>query len=444
MRSIEFESSVAFAVVSAICIMWMLRQYHRWSSTSQKQSTRATFGHDLRKQHFCIDANVYQCNNGSFGAVPRPVLEKQQRLMEKRERNPELWYRNQYDPYLFSHEEAHNTNMYADGVDAVAAFVGSKRQDLVLVENVTTGTNAVLKSLSFQRGDKILITSHTYRPVKITVEFVSKRLALETVVLEIPIPIDSEDDIINLYSEVLKDDKDIKLAVVDHITGASAIKMPVKRIAALCHMNGVMVLVDGAHAPGQIPLNMEDLGVDFYCGNLHKWLFTPRGCAFLWVQPDYKDVISPVTTSYRQYDSNLMQRFCFLGTRDCIPYYLAETAIKFYNDLGGMEEIVTYNSTLSSWAADMISKALNAEKLQIPVGMRAPCMSLVAIPETSLYPACTETCHRLMSDVYKHSQVFVVFSYFNQRLWCRISSQVYNCKEDYTRLRDALLEVLQL
>ena len=82
MRSIEFESSVAFAVVSAICIMWMLRQYHRWSSTSQKQSTRATFGHDLRKQHFCIDANVYQCNNGSFGAVPRPVLEKQQRLVD--------------------------------------------------------------------------------------------------------------------------------------------------------------------------------------------------------------------------------------------------------------------------------------------------------------------------------------------------------------------------
>ena len=93
-------------------------------------------------------------------------------------------------------------------------------------------------------------------------------LALETVVIEIPIPINSEDDIIKLYSEVLNDDKDIKLAIVDHITSASAILMPVKRIAELCHMNGVMVLVDGAHAPGQIPLNMEDLGVDFYCGRL--------------------------------------------------------------------------------------------------------------------------------------------------------------------------------
>ncbi|XP_071799087.1 uncharacterized protein [Asterias amurensis] len=404
----------------------------------------ATFGQDLKKQHFCIDENIAQCNNGSFGAVPRPVLEKQQRLIEKRERNPELWYRNQYDPGNFPNEDAHNINMYADGVHAVAAFVGSKPQDLVLVENATTGTNAVLKSLSFQRGDKILITSHTYRAVTKTVQFVSQQLALEIVVLEIPIPINSEDDIIKLYSEVLNDDKDIKLAIVDHITSASAILMPVKRIAELCHMNGVMVLVDGAHAPGQIPLNMEDLGVDFYCGNLHKWLFTPRGCAFLWVQPDYMNVISPVLTSHYQNEPTLMKRFCFVGTRDCLPYYLAETSIKFYNDLGGMDEIVAYNSTLASWAADMISKAMNTEKLQIPVGMRAPCMALVAIPETSLYPASARTCSRLMSDLYKQSQVFVAFSYFKQRLWCRISSQVYNCKEDYIRLRDALLEVLQL
>ncbi len=364
------------------------------------------------------------------------------RLMEKRESNPELWYRNQYDPSNFSLEEVHNINMYANGVDAVAAFVGSKPQNLVLVENVTSATNAVLKSMSFQQGDKILITSHTYRAVKKTVQFVSQGLGLETVVMEIPIPIDSEDDIINLYSDVVKGDKDIKLAIVDHITSASAIVMPIKRIAALCHMNGVKVLVDGAHAPGQIPLNMEDLGVDFYCGNLHKWMFAPRGCAFLWVQPDFKDVISPATTSHHQYEPSLMKRFCFVGTRDCIPYYLAETAIEFYNDLGGMEEIVAYNSTLSKWAADMISTALNTEKLQIPVDMKAPFMSLVAIPETSRYPACAETCARLMSDVYKHSRVFVAFSYFNQRLWCRISSQVYNCKEDYHRLKNALLEVL--
>lgn len=128
--------------------------------------------------------------------------------------------------------------------------------------------------------------------------------------------------------------------------------------------------------------------------------------------------------------------------RQSILYALITSQLFFC--LYDQEEITAYNSALSIWAGDMISKALNTKKLQIPVDMKAPFMTVVALPEMSQYPACAESCARLMSDVYKHSQVFVAFSYFNQRLWCRISSQVYNCKEDYYRLKDALLEVLQL
>ncbi|XP_022094941.1 L-cysteine desulfhydrase-like [Acanthaster planci] len=436
MKSVQVASSIAVSIVSAVGLVWAIRQYYR----RKQQTAVKAFGLELKQTAFCVDENIYLCNNGSFAAVPRQLLQQQQRLMEERERNAELWYRRQYDPKHFPSEGG--LNLYGQAVMAVADFVGAKFENLVLVENTTVGINSVLKNLPLKKGDKILLTSHSYGAVIKTVQVVCEQTGSEAVTIKIPIPIKSEEDFIKLYSDALEQ-HNIKVAVIDHITSPSAILFPLERLATLCHKKGVLVIVDGAHTPGQVPLNLEQLPVDFYVGNLHKWLFCPRSCALLWVHPSHQDSFQHVITSHHASASTLMERFCFIGTRDNLPYYLAPSAIKFHQDLGGLEAIADYNSSLIGWAADMIAKAWKTEQMAIPAQMRAPFMAVVAVPETDAYPGCPDTCGKLMADVFYCSGVMGAFSFFNGRLWCRLSSHVYNCKDDYYKLRDAVLQVIQ-
>ncbi|XP_038045311.1 probable L-cysteine desulfhydrase, chloroplastic [Patiria miniata] len=437
MKPVEVASSVAVGIFSAAGLVWGLQYYSR-----KRQAAKKAFGRELRQAEYCFAEDFCLCNNGSFAAVPRPILQLQQRLIAERERKPALWYRRQYDPKWFPSEGGHNR--YAQAVMAVAEFVGAKSENLVLVENTTTGINCVLQNLPLTKGDKILLTTHGYGSFIKTVQYVCEKTGSEAVVLEIPVPIESEDDIVKLYADALEQHSNIKVAVIDHITCPSAILMPMERLAALCQQKDVLVLVDGAHAPGQVPLNLEQLPVDFYVGNLHKWLFSPRGCALLWVHPSHHDSIRHVITSHSTYAPTLMERFCFIGTRDNIPYYCATAAIKFHHDLGGLEAITAYNASLCGWAADMLAKAWSTEQLAIPAHMRAPFMAIVAVPETDAYPACPESCGKLMGAVFSHSGVIAAFSHFNERLWCRLSSHVYNCQDDYYKLRDAVLQVMQI
>nr|XP_054769956.1 uncharacterized protein LOC129277813 isoform X1 [Lytechinus pictus] len=403
-RNLTLSQAVIMASGS-ICIYEILRRVASWVSwwTTPDEQEKVDdavhgsgalpeFGESLRAREYSFPAGTHTVNNGAYGCVPQRVLRKQKRLMDERETNPEMWYR-----YL-------SPAMYKDAVKNVAEFVGAKPENLVLVENVTTDFSIV--------------------PIKIPVQTTAK-------------------EIIELYSRALDENPGIKVAMIDHITSFSAIVMPIKELVDLCHSHGVIVAIDGAHAPGQIPLRLEDIGADFYCGNLHKWLFSPRGCALLYVHPKHQRWIRTPVSSYNTLEENLQERFQDNGTRDSIPYYTVKNCINFLNYLGGLERVTAYNSELVQWAAEMLSKAWGTTWIELEENLRAPFMRLIVLPQTK--KLLTFKTHReLAYEVLKQHGIVTAITGDGKNTYLRISAQVYNYKEEYHALRDAISDILDI
>eukprot|EP00095_Tigriopus_kingsejongensis_P011239 maker-scaffold414_size178625-snap-gene-0.34 protein:Tk11239 transcript:maker-scaffold414_size178625-snap-gene-0.34-mRNA-1 annotation:"hypothetical protein CGI_10027365" len=253
--------------------------------------------------------------------------------------------------------------------------------------------------------------------------------------------VESEQDIVDLYSEVCQRNRSIRMAILDHISSPSAIVFPLKRVAAELHKYGVLVLVDGAHAPGQIPVNLEELGeagVDFYTGNLHKWGFSPRGTAILWVHPEHQGRIRPLTTS-NVYKKSFQADFEVIGTNDYSNYLAAGAGVDFFHAIGGFEKIHGYVTSLLTWAQDMMSQALGTETLQIPASMEAPYLRLVALPHLADgRETCFDTAESLIKEIMAEFKVVTQITCFSGKFWVRLSGSIYSQKDDYLQLRDAL------
>ena len=168
----------------------------------------------------------------------------------------------------------------------------------------------------------------------------------------------------------------IKLVIIDHISSPSALVFPVKDIVQQLHDLGVAVLVDGAHAPGQLNLDLEDIGADFYTGNLHKWCYAPKGCAFLAVSDKFRSSLQPLVTSHL-YKQDLQDQFFMQGTMDHTPYLMAKKALQFYHENGGREALVRYTTPLLDWAQQMLCHSLNTTVLPVPHSMVAPFMRVL-------------------------------------------------------------------
>ncbi|ESP01547.1 hypothetical protein LOTGIDRAFT_139590, partial [Lottia gigantea] len=303
------------------------------------------FGASLKKQEFLLKEKCVHLNHGSYGTVPRRVYEYRLTILKEQEENPDFWYRKIIQKY------------WNDSKAALCKFVNVKHTDcMVFVENATTGTSAVLKSLKFLKGDIILGTNLTYQGVKNLVQYVGEtREGVESRFLEITLPIKTKDDIINLYRDYLKNNKNVKIAVIDYITSPSAILMPVKEIIEVCRQHGVLTLIDGAHSPGQIELNLDELGADFFVGNLHKWLFAPRGCAILYVAKQHTDKIHVLNSSWHLYEG-LNAEFINNGTRDHTPFFCAQASLNFFESIGGFEKVYGYNKKLIREGSDYLMK----------------------------------------------------------------------------------------
>lgn len=392
------------------------------------------FGRKLLKEEFPLKANYAYCNSGAYGLVPRRVTKKQIEYMRERDEDPDGWFR-------FDREKM----LYFDAIGQLAEFVGADPSNLVFVENASTGTNTALNSITFRKGDKILVTSHGYPAVLTNVaDIVAKRYGVEKVQLDLKLPVNSDDDIICQCSDVIGANKGIKVAVIDHITYSSAIVMPLKSLIDLCHSKGILVVVDGAHAPGHIPLNLEDLNADFYTGNIHKWLYAPRGCAFFWVHPKHHDNVSPLVVTRNHNKEKLVERFLPDATRDNTPFLVVPEALRFHKALGGLGVLLRRNRDFLSNVAKILSEAWKSELYPVSDHLRAPNMAVVALPSTfqeALVPS-TSNCIRLMEWLHGKN-VFVCFVVMDDKIWARLSVQVWNCLEDYLRVRDVVLEMEQ-
>lgn len=399
----------------------------------------AAFGKGLMRKEFMLDSSKTFLNQGSYGNAPRRVVDYRIGLIRRMEEQPDEWFRWKSD------------DMWLTAVRNVSDFVGSDPANLVFVPNTTTGVNAVIRSLAFEKGDGILLYRWTYGAVKNACTYISDTRHVELFYADIPFPLKSVSQLLESYEEQLSKHPSIKLVILDYISSMPPTLLPVKELIALCRKYKKLVFIDGAHTPGQLRLNLETLGADFYAGNLHKWAFAPRGSAILWVSPKFHHNVSPVVTSRDNRDV-LSKNFSYQGTRDESTYYCSTEALGFYQDIGGHEKISDYCKKLATEGAELLVRKWKTSQFPLPESMVAPFLRLVRLPDLKKYPAFVapkddfrnmiRDIEELTKDVWDRFQIQSVFVSVNDQPWCRISASVYNVIEDYEKLADAILTLL--
>ena len=374
------------------------------------------------RHEWALDPDFLSVNHGSFGATPRVVLAAQREWQQRMEAQPSRFMRAVL-PQALRH-----------AAERLGAFVCADGKDVAFVENATTGCNAVLRSLRLAPGDEIVVLSHGYGAVRNTVRFVCERAGAQIIESDVPFPHPSGDAIAANVAAALS--PRTKLAVVDHITSSSALVLPLQRIVDACHAANVPVLVDGAHGPAQVPLDLRAIGADWYTGNCHKWLCAAKGCAFLYTRPDRQADLHPTTISHG-FGKGYLDEFDWTGTRDPSAWLTTGVAIDFHQRLGG-EDLMTRNIALAAEATSLLAQRLNTEPGA--TGALAGAMGLVRLPLTG--PASAERSVELRAQLLA-AGTDAPTHVLAGAIWLRLSAAAYNDIEDYVRLGDVAAGVIR-
>jgi isopenicillin-N epimerase len=369
---------------------------------------------DVSRDEWLLDPDVAFLNHGSFGATPRAVLAEQDRWRAAMERHPTHFMSEELPQAL------------AAAAARLAAFVGARAEDLVFVENATAGCNAVLRSLRFAPGDEILVTDHGYPAVRKAAEYAAARAGARVVEAAVPFPIVDARQVLAGFSSRLG--PRTRLAVFDHITSPTAVVFPLGELTAVCRAAGVPVLIDGAHAPGMLSLDVPSVGADWYTGNCHKWLMAPKGSAFLWVAPGRQADIHPLVISHG-FGDGFAAEFAWVGTRDPSAWLSVPAAIDFHERLGG-SKLRERNAALAREQATLLADAWQTER-GAPDALTGS-MAAVRLPLRE--PATTDRAQELRRSLFDDHRIEVPVSPFAGALWARISAHAYNRPEDYARL----------
>jgi isopenicillin-N epimerase len=368
-----------------------------------------------------LDWGWLTVNHGSFGATPRVVLAAQQDW--RRELDAQ--------PTRFMHETL------PAGLAAAAArlgeFVGADGKDIGFLDNATSGCNTVLRSLRLAPDDEVLVLSHGYGAVRNTVRFVTERAGARMTEAAIPFPRPDAEAIVASVAAALTERT--RIAVVDHITSGSALVLPLAEIIAACHATGVPVLVDGAHGPGQVTLDLGSLGADWYVGNCHKWLCAPKGSAFLWAAPERQAELHPLTISHG-FGQGFRAEFDWTGTRDASACLAIPTAIDFHHRLGDAA-LRARNVTLAAEGARLLADRLGTEVGT--TGALAGAMGVVRVPVAA--PATAEWAQRLRQKLLAARTDAPVHA-LDGAIWLRISAHAYNELADYEALATIVADLV--
>lgn len=386
------------------------------------------------RAHFLLEEDVVFLNHGSFGACPRPVLDAQTEIRARMEREPVRFFLRELEPML------------DDARAFVAELVGADPTDLAFVRNATAGVNAVLRSLELAAGDEILTTDHAYHACKNALDHVASRAGARVVVADIPFPLADPDEAVRPILAAVS--PRTRLALVDHVTSPTGLVLPVERIAAGLSERGVTVLVDGAHAPGMLPLDMRALGalgVAFYTGNFHKWCCAPKGAAMLWARRDHQRGLHPAVISHG-YDSprarpRFLEEFDWTGTDDPSPWLLVPDAVRFLESIvpGGLIALREHNRALALEGRRLLCGALGVDS-PAPDAMIG---SLAAVPLPDgdrASPSSALAIAPLQLALYERHRIEVPIPPWPRppKRLVRISAQIYNDRDDYVRLARAL------
>jgi isopenicillin-N epimerase len=373
------------------------------------------FGRGLRRQ-FDLENGTAFLNHGSYGAAPRRVLAAAGRWRARMEKNPDRFMRLELPRALRA------------AAGKLAGFLGAQEQDLAFVENATTGVNAVLRSIGLRRGDEILANSHTYYAVRQALRECCRRTGARLVEARIDLPVANEkyleEKILERFS------RRTKLLVLDHISSPTGLIFPVRRLARYARAHGARVLVDGAHAPGQIDLDIPSLGVDWYAGNCHKWLYAPKGSAFLWARRGAQRGLHPPVISHG-YEKGYTAEFDWTGTRDFSNWLSVPEGIAFLKELNPLR-VRVYSHDLVTESAVGIANAWGTV-LDGPARLHGSMMAI-------RLPARLQRSDpvRLMAQWIRRDRLVVAVMPIRGALWARISAQPYNLPAEYGRLLTAV------
>jgi isopenicillin-N epimerase len=391
---------------------------------------------ELMRRHWLLDRDVTFLNHGSFGACPIPVLNWQRELVEELEREPVTFMVRELESRI---DEAR---------DALGGFIGADSGGLAFVPNATAGVNAVLRSLRFEPGDELLTTDQEYNACRNVLDFVAASSGAKVVVATVPFPLRDSDEILEaILREVTPR---TKLALVDHVSSQTALVFPVEELARRLEDRGVDLVIDGAHAPGMLPLDVGSIGAAFYTANAHKWLCAPKGAAFLWVREDRREGIRPVAISHganstRTDRSRYHLEFDWTGTFDPTPWLTVPEAIRFIGSLhpDGWGGVMRQNHGLAIEGRRIVCEALQIEA-PAPESLLGAMASL-PLPDGTLgdlKPALYgDPLQDALMERHRIEVPVVPWPDPPKRL-LRISAQLYNDRGDYEALAQALTEEL--
>lgn len=389
-------------------------------STPHASPVRATaprYGHALRPL-WALDPAVTYLNHGGYGATPRAVLAEQDRWRLRLEAEPTRFMQRELPGALRA------------AAATLAGFLGAAPEDLAFVENATGGVNAVLRSLDLAPGDELLTTTHVYAAVRNAMRFVAGRAGARVVEVPLPYPLTDPDAALKAFASGLTGRT--RLAVFDLVTSPTALLLPAAAMGRAAHGVGAKVLIDAAHAPGMIDFRLDALEADWVTGNAHKWLFAPKGTAFLWADRGAQKGLHPTVISHG-FEQGFRAEFDWVGTRDPSGWLAIDAAIAFYRAQGD-GAIRGHNHALANQAAAVIAEALGSQEGQSPACRGA--LATVRLPGTQGMDRAAGLA--LNERLWQEHRIEVPIIAFGDWLWVRVSAQIYNEIGDYARLAAAL------
>ena len=303
------------------------------------------------KNQFLLDNKVTFLNHGSFGACPKKIFNEYQSWQKKLENQP-VKFLDQFRDF-----GPNMTNVR----EALSKKINCNVNNLVPVVNATTGLNAIIKSLHFKKGDEVIISNHEYGALEKTWQFIKTKYKIKITIAKVSLPITSEEKFIKDF--VKKFSSKTKILFLSHITSPTALLFPIKKLVKIAKQHKIITIIDGAHAPGHIDLNLKNLNADFYSGNCHKWMMSPKGAAFMWSSSKYKNHLDPLIVSHGWNKKNnsinqkgalgnsrFIDMFEYNGTKDPAAWLSVPASIKYINDKKNIKLFMTQSKVLYNFA----------------------------------------------------------------------------------------------
>ncbi len=374
------------------------------------------------KSLFMLDPDVTYLNHGSFGACPEPIFNSLITWQRKLE----------YEPVKHLAHDIYNH--LEDSRKALSEYINCYKDDVVFFPNPSSALNTVLRSLHLKKGDEILTTDHEYGAMDRAWRYISKKVGIKYINQPIQLPLQSKQEVVNQFVKGIT--KKTKIIFLSHISSPTAVIFPVKEICQIAKERNIITIVDGAHVPGHIPLDIQEIDPDFYTGACHKWMCSPKGVAFLYVKPIFQKIIEPLVISWgyeaeQPSHSQFLDYLQWQGTNDMSAYLTIPDTIKFLKD-NNWKSVAKECRTLNLKAREMISEELKSDLI----------CSQDFLGQMSTINLDFKDPIESQIEFYNKYKIQIPFLIWNNKKFIRLSIQVYNDENDINYLIGSLKDYL--